>query len=480
MKKDLRLLKECRKTWEALEPFRRRRRRCVDFSYGRQWGDAWRLPDGRIVDESARWLDSGRSLVTNNLIRRLIKSVIGHYRLLLAGEHSQQQADSTRLSLVPDGVSDALWNVDSHSLEEFLISGCVVNRIDKDLEWSRAEVSNRSPEKVFFHKFMEPDASDCRFLGMLHDFTLTSLLRAFSGGKPDRVRALLEIGGRYGGQGESVPFSASSADFFRPDAEDSCRVIEVWHKVTDSIVRVADPTDGRCFRGEFSEAVVSNIREFNRRREKDGKGGLLSKVEITDCWVETWLAPDGTVLAEKTHLPGTEPPILIQAYPMVDGETHSMVEDLLDQQKYINRLVMLLDDVLSASAKGVVLYPTDQLPDGLTWKDLRKIWSSPSGVLPFKRTSKSVMPQQITGSGSSAGAVEMLRTQLNLFDEIAGLDSGRAAGERAASGAEMLRQRREDALVSMLGVLFGFRMFTERRNDLLRSVCERREKEKKI
>jgi len=466
MKKNEELIGECREAWEALEPFRRRRRRCVNFAYGRQWCDVVRLPGGKLVDEKARWTETGREPLSNNLIRRMIKTVTGLYRTLLSSENAPDGPDNGVISLAPKGVSDALWNLDSRSLEEFLISGCVVNRIDTDLEFSKAEISNRNPERVFFKRFMEPDASDCRFVGMLHDFTLTRLLRAFGHGNASRVRTLLEAAGKPGMK-QGIPFEPGETDFFTSDTADTFRIVEVWRKDMETVMRVADMADGKCYSGLYSAEVARNVEDFNKRRSDSNKPGLACSVEITESWTETWMTTSGMVLAEKTHTPRTSPPIVIQAYPMIGGETHSAVEDLLDQQKYINRLVMLLDDVLASSAKGVILFPSDQLPENITWAELRKIWAQPSGVIPFRRTSKTVMPQQINGSGSFSGAVDMLRTQLGIFDEIAGTDSSRPMGTQSASGADMLRQQRESALVAMLDVLFSFRTFTERRNNQL-------------
>ncbi len=39
-------------------------------------------------------------------------------------------------------------------------------------------------------------------------------------------------------------------------------------------------------------------------------------------------------------------------YPMIDGEIHSFVEDIIDQQHNINWLMTLNDRMLSQAAKG--------------------------------------------------------------------------------------------------------------------------------
>ena len=86
MTEDKRLIKECREAWDSLGWFRRRRRRCKDFAYGRQWGDTVRLPSGRIVSEERHMIENGRMPVTNNLIGRMIKQMVGYYRHMTAGD----------------------------------------------------------------------------------------------------------------------------------------------------------------------------------------------------------------------------------------------------------------------------------------------------------------------------------------------------------------------------------------------------------
>lgn len=458
MKKDMKLLHECRESWDRLADFRSRRQRCVDFACGRQWGDRLRMADGRIRGEADHWVESGRMPVANNLIRRLIKTTIGEYRSMTSGA----DGDLTSQVLGSSGQREQhLWNCDSRSLEEFMISGLAVQRIELDEDGFT--VSQRSPDRLFFHRFLDPEGADCRFLGLLHDLTLTEILRNFGDSSVSRVKTLFEVFSR-GSNSEGSPMSRSRTEFDRTDTPDRHRVIEVWSKRSDTVMHIADRLSGKVYSGLFSEETVQNVDEFNRVRREKGEPELLTGVEIDDTWEEKWLTPEGLVLREEVHLPGINPPILMQAYPMIDGESRSPVEDLLDQQKYINRLVMLVDDVLSASAKGVVLYPTDQLPEGLTWQDLRKIWSSPSGILPYKRTSKSIMPQQINNSGSFSGAVDMLRTQLTLFDEIAGLSGHSRESDSRVLGAEMMRQQREKMLVSMLDLLSGFHSFTCRRD----------------
>ena len=190
-----------------------------------------------------------------------------------------------------------------------------------------------------------------------------------------------------------------------------------------------------------------------------------------------WLTPDGELLCEDK---GGEPPFVLRFYPMIDGEVHSLVEDVVHQQKYVNRLISLLDHIISSSAKGVLLYPADQLPDGFTWRDLRRIWSTPNGIMPYKRTARGVSPEQVhTGSAVGAGAADMLRTQLQLFEEISGSTGALRGSSASAAGEGMFRAELENATVSLLDVLAAFRAFVRQRDEVMEAMKEYERNEEK-
>lgn len=86
--------------------------------------------------------------------------------------------------------------------------------------------------------------------------------------------------------------------------------------------------------------------------------------DVADLWQHTWLTGEGDVLLSAVMAEEASPELVVRCYPMLDGRVHSLVQDLLGQQRYVNRLVTLLDEVLRYSAKGALLFPTDQLPEG--------------------------------------------------------------------------------------------------------------------
>jgi hypothetical protein len=465
--KDSALLKVAMQAWESLEMLRQRRRRLKGFAYGRQWCDMVRDSQGRVMSEEQYLIENGRVPITNNLIRQLVKSIVGRYRYMAAKADGEELAQM--LSRRSEAGVRSLDDYDARALEEFLISGCVVQRISDEVGHG-AGVENVSPERIFLHRLDGSSAGGNRLIGVLHDMPLTTMLQRFGDGTVERHEAIKRL---YAGKvGAMRPLGGESASivFSEPSQVGCCRVIEVWEYLPSELLRCHDRRSAEYFVEDYSDEVMARLETENNRRRKIGEPSVDHYLDITESWRCSWLAPSGEVLSRYWATGKESHPFVTRFYPLIDGEVHSMVEDVVDQQKYVNRLISLLDSVIASSAKGVLLYPTDQLPEGFTWRDMRRIWSNPSGVLPFKRTSKTVMPHQVHSSGSSSGASEMLRLQLELFDEISGTTGALRGKSSHATGAEMLHTELENGTISMLDMLASFRAFIDERNARLRCV----------
>ena len=77
-----------------------------------------------------------------------------------------------------------------------------------------------------------------------------------------------------------------------------------------------------------------------------------------------------------------------------------------EQQKYINRLVVLIDKMMGASAKGVLLFPMAQKSPLVSWEEIAERWSRTDGVIPVMGRGET-LPTQISGNGADAGAQDL-------------------------------------------------------------------------
>lgn len=101
---------------------RRRRERCKRYTYGDQWSDIVIDRRGNAVAEDALMRKLGRTPLTNNLIRQLVKTIVGRYRADAAERGIYDTKQDWRSA-------NRLAEIDSRMLEEFTISGCAIQRV---------------------------------------------------------------------------------------------------------------------------------------------------------------------------------------------------------------------------------------------------------------------------------------------------------------------------------------------------------------
>ena len=155
-------------------------------------------------------------------------------------------------------------------------------------------------------------------------------------------------------------------------------------------------------------------------------------------------------------------------YPLTDGEVHSFVDDLVDQQRCINRLITIIDHIMSCSAKGVLLFPVEQLPPNMDWEQVMDAWAASDGVIPV--TGRGAMPQQVVTNGGAAGAYQLLALQMKLFDDISGVgDALLGRNDTGAQGANLYEARVRNATIALYDLLLTFEAFTAERDEKMKN-----------
>ena len=75
-----RVLHAAYKAWMNAAGLRQARLRNKRFTYGDQWGDLVRDHQGRMMTEREHLHEQGCESITNNMIRQLVKTIIGRFR----------------------------------------------------------------------------------------------------------------------------------------------------------------------------------------------------------------------------------------------------------------------------------------------------------------------------------------------------------------------------------------------------------------
>lgn len=182
---------------------------------------------------------------------------------------------------------------------------------------------------------------------------------------------------------------------------------------------------------------------------------------MDDYWYFYYLTPFGDILKEgETPFDHKSHPYVFKAYPFIDGEIHSFVADVIDQQRYTNRLITLYDWIMRASAKGVLMMPEDCLPDGVSVDDIAESWTEFNGVIVYKPSKTGRVPEQVANNSTNIGISELLNIQLKFFEDVSGV-TGVLQGKPGFSGqsAAHFQQQTQNAVTTLLDLLECYSSF---------------------
>ncbi len=480
-----RVFEDARACYDNLREFRESARRCHRYTYGNQWGDRINV-NGQWMSEEAYLREQGKVPLKNNMIRQLVKSVLGQFegnptRPVCVARNRKDQTYGEMMTLACEGVYDTnhIDRLDSKTLEDYMVTGLAVHKTR--YTWLSEEkrhdvyVENVSPYKVFFDNRIEDHAfRDITIIGELHDMSMSDVIRMFAGtdrAKAQRLRRL------YGNpQGRMATMVADTlrgernehTDFYMCEDPNMCRVIEVWRRETREFLHCHDTARGRTYRLNPDE-VDKVIQENETRLNECAKQGISpedaalidTELSLDNYWYVRYFTPYGEVIAEyeNPYWHGSHPYVM-SIYPYINGEAHSFVEDVIDQQRYINRLITMIDFIMGASAKGVLLMPEDAIPEGMSIEDVEAEWVKYNGVILFKPKPGHPLPQQISTNATNVGAYELLNLQMKLIQDISGVQNA-IQGKTPNSGTSGVQYQQEslNAANNLVNLLNSFREF---------------------
>lgn len=479
------VLLQAQALYQNMYRFRRERERNKRYNYGDQWSDIVCV-NGRKMTEEQYIMKQGNIPLKNNLIRRLVRNVIGVYRsqatepTCYARDRDEQKLAETMSTLLQYNMQvNRMSELYARTMEEFLISGMVVHRKKYGRMNGKEDCWTESvqPNNFFIDNHMRDFRMwDCGCVGEIHDVSFEELSHEFAKTPGDyarlaeiyraaRDKGVLTHAWEQFGYGERA-----EPDFLVPADESLCRVIEVWRKETKPRWWCHDYNSGEVFKID-EEDYGELVEEENRRRVEQGTAlGMdaedipLIKAEwmVDSYWYYYYLTPFGDILEEgETPYEHKSHPYVFKAYPFIDGEIHSFVSDVIDQQRYTNRLITLYDWIMRASAKGVLMIPSDTIPKGMSPEDFADMWSRHDGVIVYTPSkSGRDIPRQIQANSTNIGINELLNLQLKFFEDISGVN-GALQGKPGYAGmsAALYNQQTQNATTSLLDLLDSFNEF---------------------
>lgn len=505
------LLWQAQAYYDALNEFRRRRARARRYVEGDQWSELIPNTKNRLsrtyIKEEDFIKQDGRMAFKQNILSQLVNNIVGQYRK--NPNKSNVMARARERQRVSEMLSNALQyalklnetdELDAANLREFIVSGFCAGKVtyewNSDRQMPEVCIRNRNPNYMFFNTpLSDPRVEpELNMIGEFYDVTLDDVVSSFANTRADEER----IRGYYGNRGAS-PWETSTAEGLTPKHMDSlsflvgsdptkCRVFEIWTYEKEWVTYIQDYLNGSYTRTYYTE---KQVQALNRQRvEAAAREGIpLEEVALLayerkfeGTWRVHYLTPYGDVLLEDdTPYSHGRHPYALTLHPLLDGHVYGMISNVIDQQRYINRLISLIDAVIGASAKNLLAVPEECIPDNMDLSDYVSEWSKVNGVILYKAKDGIALPSAISAQSVNTDANAILQMQMQLIQQISGLNTAiQGQAPKAGTPASLYAQQAENSSINIADLMAVFGAFKEKRDKKALKVLMQFYKEKRF
>ena len=490
------LLADCARSWNNKDDFRRERARVLRYLFGNQWGDYINFRGVRMTEEEYIKLKHNVPL-KNNVMVSLWMSVFGLHAkqetepvCYARSEDSKNLSDMMSAALQTNWQNTYMPDLLDVVFAEFLISGAAFTKESyeerEELHDSYTDYIN--PYYMFWEAGSDPAHRDVRMIGYLHDISPAELYFRFA--KPRYGLTIRDLNGIFhighvdGGtaavtsQELNDTHRYENVSFYTPSDAGLVRVIEVWREEVKPRWQCHDPLAvsqaDAYFRVETKDLKFIKAKNIERRALYDQQGvpgekrAYITSEHIVDkYWHYCFMSPEGRILCEgETPYDYKSHPFSMTLFPYINGEIHPFMSFFIDQQRYINRLVMMNDMAVRSAVKGLKILPLSLKPDDMTIEQYANQSTEYDAVFVYddrkaKRTG--AKPEFFSHSAFNIGTNELLQTHLNMIHEVSGV-SGALQGKTPTSGTSYARYQLEsqNATTTIYPLIKRFNSFKER------------------
>lgn len=474
----------------------------MNYCYGDQWGDLIRVYRNgwwTTMTEREYMEKRGTAPLCNNIMVSILNSIVGLYAkqgtepvCFARTRDSQTLSDMMSATMQCNWQTTEMEDLLKHAVEEYLVSGQMYAREsweDKEMEIEDSWTDLLNPDLMFWEGGSDPRHNDMSLIGVLHDVSREDLYKKFArpeyGLTVDDLNDIFNLSdempddeaGKYPTNEQNslgnLSFDTSTK------GRHYVRVIEVWTTETKMRLQCYDPIatseSDAYFRVDMEDVEMLNSlvkKNEERKKQYDEMGvpesdrAYIQSQQIADkYWFYTYMAPDGTILCKgETPYDYKSHPFTVKLFPYVNGEIHPFMTNVIDQQRYINRLIIMNDMAIRSAAKGIWMIPKTVL-DGITPEQFAEEVTEFDGMVFYKpnKNMPNVRPEIITSNAVNIGTNELLQIELNLIREVTNV-SGALQGKTPSAGTSASRyaQETQNATVSLYTILKDMEVFTER------------------
>lgn len=393
-----------------------------------------------------------------NVIRKVGKSIVGVYRQntlepLAVSRDRDEQRLGEMMSIAMQYLyqSQNIGEINARGYEEFLLSAVPVFRVG--YEWnSTRKISDVTCELCDMNRMGWDENTSGQYfeniscIFYLHDMNISTVLSMFAHSKQEKER-IIQIyqdakSDVFLKQQHIPDKSRTHISFFHPDTPDKCRVYEIWTKEQYDSFLCHDIAKGSMYTIPVSEEDAI-IAENNKRIQDMIAGGgtaqeaalIEYEYKVDEQWVVRYLTPNAyTLLQSETPYWHQSHPFAIGAYPLIDGEVHSLIGDLVNPQRMINRIIMRTEFQRMNQAKGFGIVNKKVLEkSGVSMELFASQFTSPNGIIALDWQPGEEIFKQYNESGVNSSDINMLQQYFSMISEISGAN-GPMRGEASRSG----------------------------------------------
>lgn len=492
--RNFQVLEEFQACWSSLEEARRKLRRSVMYAYEDQWGDYVKDPDtGMMITESDLIKKNGKVPLKNNMISPIIKNIDGQFRnnvtqTICTVRDQKESKIGEMMSIALEYVHEIneIEELDSDSLRMMLLGGFCAQRVEYGFNSAKRMndvwAFGCNPARLFFNTNIEDVRGwDLNIIGEVFDMPLQKVVALFAKTAADK-KWIEDI---YGGpQMYGTPYASydgiqgrqsKDMDFSTPSRPDLCRVILGWKLETREAYFCQDELKGTYWWEDPKNVRRIELENERRMAEAEAHGvlpddALLISYEYgnEEYWYYRYMTPGGYVLQEgKSPYWHEQHNYAFHAYPMIQGKVFNYIEDFIDQQRVINRTVMLIDFIRSSSSKGLLIVDEEAF-DSMSREEIVDEYVRYNGVLfvrPKNGRRIDDVIKQVSGQAIVQGDYELLNLQLKLINDISGVNSAMQGKEaRAGTAASLYAQQVQNSSLNLKGLFESFKSFRKQRD----------------
>lgn len=484
-KTNLQLLTRAENAWQALYDLRKRRERNINYCFIDQWSDWVYDEKGKLVRESSRIAKrTGGVALQNNHLIKIVHS--------LSGLYSKQSTEPVCFARSPncDEKADVMTNALQANWQNNMMPDILVSEMEEMLyggmsvvmeEWTTingvedAYTFVIEPSHFYFESAgIDPLHRDVELIGHFEDYSLGALAARFARSKYD-YKQLEYIYAPYIARQQSILPNGQQTDklkdpYWDVSDRDMCRVYHVWTKEHKLRYRCKDimDFDQPLYRIEPEQLPLVTAENEARLAQAEAAGMAREDVpliEYTPVFDTYWhyqaLAPGGLILEEydSPYEHGSHP-YTFKIYEYINGDVIPYMSPVIDQQRYINRLVTLFDIVIQASAKGITMIPKSCVPNNMTEAEFaRSIRETGNFIFYDDKEGRSMnKPEVVVSNTNMTGITDMLQLQLGFIPDITSVSEalqGKTAKSGTSASRYALESQNSTTSVSALLLKFG-------------------------